>query len=50
MFMVATKYAHTNMGVTRTGPDRALVASKLRECCAVCSPGSTVLHQGIGDF
>ena len=37
MIMVATNYAHTIMGVTRTGLDRALVAHKLWECCAIPS-------------
>ena len=37
MILVATNYAHTIMGVTRTGLDRALVAHKLWECCAIPS-------------
>ena len=37
MITVATNYAHTIMGVTRTGLDRALVANKLWECCAIPS-------------
>ena len=37
MITVATNYAHTIMGVTRTGLDRALVAHKLWECSAVQS-------------
>ena len=35
MIKVAIKYAPTIMGVTRTGLDRALVAHKLWECCAI---------------
>ena len=35
MITIATKYAHTIMGVTRTGLERALVAYKLWGCCAI---------------
>ena len=35
MIAIATKYAHSFMGITRTGLDRALIAHKLLECCAI---------------
>ena len=37
MITVATNYVHTIMGVTRTGLNRALVAHKLWEYCAIPS-------------
>ena len=35
LIAIANKYAHTIMGITRTGLDRALIAHKLWECCAI---------------
>ena len=49
MITIATKYAHTIMGVTRTGLDRALVAYKLWECCTIsavlyCAEASVIFQ------
>ena len=35
MLAVARSYAHTIIGLTKSGLNRALIARKLWECCAV---------------
>ena len=37
MISIAQSYAHTIMGVTRSGLDKALIVRKLWECCAIPS-------------
>ena len=37
MISIAQSYAHTIMGVTRSGLDKALIVHKLWECCAIPS-------------